>query len=304
VAIDSNGGKQIGEPEPVIQTAATEDYPSTSTDGKRLVWVSDSSGNFEVWKRDGTTEDVSPLTATPNAMEERALISPDGADVAFVRERADGGRELRLMPFDGGVDRLLVDRIDGIISWSGNSERVVYYTNPIPVGQQFTLFTVDKQFTLFTVDKASGAIRTLSENLMNGACLSPNDRWLAFTDPPNAGRGGDAPLYVSPVQDYVAAPRNEWIKITKGEHGAYRPWWSPDGRLIYFFSFRHGFACVFAVRFDPSSAQPLGEEFPVVEIHEGTRKIWAQSLGGASDRLFLSMREDRGNIWIAVPEED
>ncbi|HUG81529.1 MAG TPA: protein kinase [Bryobacterales bacterium] len=294
VAIDSNGGKQIGEPEPVIQTAATEDYPSTSTDGKRLVWVSDSSGNFEVWKRDGSTEEVSPLTATPNAMEGRALISPDGADVAFVRERADGGRELRLMPFDGGVDRLLVDGIYGIISWSGNSERVVYYTNPIPADQ----------LTLFTVDKASGAIRTLSENPIHGACLSPNDRWLAFTDPPNPGRGGAAPLYVSPVQDYVAAPRNEWIKVTKGEGGAYRPWWSPDGRLIYFFSFRHGFACVFAVRFDPSSAQPLGEEFPVVEIHEGTRKIWPQALGGASDRLFLSMREDRGNIWIAEPVED
>ena len=45
------------------------------------------SGNDDVWVRDNATGRSSALVVTPELAEYRALLSPDGSTVAFMRGR-------------------------------------------------------------------------------------------------------------------------------------------------------------------------------------------------------------------------
>ena len=38
-----------------------------------------------------------------------------------------------------------------------------------------------------------------------------------------------------------------------------KPFWSPDGNLLYFLSSRDGFLCLWAQWLDPSTKHPLGD---------------------------------------------
>ncbi len=252
VAIDSNAGKQLGEPKPVIQTtSANEMWPSWSADGTRLVWVSDRSGNMDVWKWDSDNRTPSQLTVTPNGQEDRALISPDGETVVFIR-RGDGAKTLHAIPFDGGLERELVDGGPGLLSWSGDSKRAIYHARVSPAGDPAVS-------EMFTVDVGTGDIRTLSKEALGAVNPSPDGRWLAFNQATTTSQASSARqnrLHIAPVRNGVAAPREDWIQMT--ETRVFYPWWSRDGNLIYFLSQRHGFRCVFAVRIDPSSGQRVG----------------------------------------------
>ena len=97
---------------------------------------------------------------------------------------------------------------------------------------------------------------------IHGAEISPDMKWLAFHTPD----GDESPVFITPMRDGQGAPEQHWIRIAdKGNNR--RPWWSPDGRILYFRSERDGFPCLWAQRLDPATKHPKGEPFPVTHIH-------------------------------------
>src|SRR5262249_43187647 len=63
--VDANTGKVTGELQRLTDDAAADTRPSVSHDGKKLVFLSDRSGNNDVWIKDLATGKETNLTATP-----------------------------------------------------------------------------------------------------------------------------------------------------------------------------------------------------------------------------------------------
>ena len=287
IAIDANSGKVTREPETVEASAADERFPTVSADGKRLAFVMGRSGNDDVWVRDNATGRSSALVVTPELAEYRALLSPDGSTVAFMRGRY-GNTELYVVPFEGGTEEKMADGVATIISWSADSERVVYATRGLT---EWNTIDVKTRDVVRLWDNPP-------DNRIGSPSLAPDDRWVIFGDASGRRRGGST-MAIAPIRDGAMAGPNEWIPLAgQGSRG----WWSPDGNLVYFYSTRDGFGCYWAWRLDPSAKQPMGKIIEVLHMHDGRHFLRQQAYGLASDRLYLAVRETTGNIWLAEPQ--
>ncbi len=82
--------------------------------------------------------------------------------------------------------------------------------------------------------------------------------------------------------------------------------WSPEsnGYPTYFFSRRDGFTCIWASHLDPESKRPVGDLKHVFGFHEQRRSLWPHAYGLAADKLYLSVQETTGNIWLAEPQTE
>lgn len=78
-------------------------FPRWSPDGKKIVFASDRSGNYEIWLMDAEGLEQKRLTDHP-AYDSHPTWSPDGRQIAFTSLR-DGGLRVWLIPSVGGEVR-------------------------------------------------------------------------------------------------------------------------------------------------------------------------------------------------------
>jgi hypothetical protein len=133
--------------------------------------------------------------------------------------------------------------------------------------------------------------------------LSPDERWIAFHVPaPQRHSVFIAPLAQPP------APENDWIRVTDGSGMDVWPFWSPDGRLLYFLSHRDGFRCIWVQPLDFATKKAVGLPINVLHIHSARRSLQTSRSAGemgmplTRNALVFSMREITGNIWMAERE--
>lgn len=99
--MDGSGGNQLP-----LTTVPSDNRPAWSPDGRTMVFMSDGrSGNFDIFRLDTTTRQVTQLTDSPN-FDMLPTVSPDGQSVAFVSNR-DGGWKIYVVSINGGAARLL-----------------------------------------------------------------------------------------------------------------------------------------------------------------------------------------------------
>ncbi len=201
-AIDASRGELNGEPEPVTASAGDERFPTVSADGAKLAFVRVQSDNFDVWIRDNETGVETPLVVTP-AREERALISPDGTKVAFVRG-AYGNFELFVIPTGGGVEEKLADRVTTIMPWSPDSRKIIYAS---PAFDQWSTIDVETREVVHILENPG--------NRVHSPTFSPDGQWLSLKVIEQPARV--ELTFIAPLRDGIAAPRSEWIRITKDQ---------------------------------------------------------------------------------------
>ena len=285
--IDANSDKLTGERRAVENTAANEFLPTMSADGKRLAFTMSRSGDLDVWVRDNVTGRSSALVVTPELREPRALLSPDGSTVAFVRGLY-GNYELFVVPFEGGAPEKLADGVATIISWSADSKRVLY----APRGVE----------TWNTIDIETRDITVLVDNPGNrihSPKLSPDGNWLLMKTLGTPKQAAGA--FIAPLRNGTVAPRSEWIMLAERRLGT-ACFWSPDGNLVYLPTPHEGSTCLFARLLHPGTKQPLGDPFPVLHMHDERHRPDYRLLTFGADRLYLGVRETTGNIWLAEPQ--
>lgn len=286
--IDHNAAKTGGEPMRMFPDALPRTTPSLSADGSRLTYVSRGLDGFGVRLRNMNSGAETTLVQSPVDM--RARLSPDGSAVAYNPTSSnEKERVIFLIPAAGGEARKLCDTCGLIYDWTPDGKSITYRTgNPM----RFARIEVatGRQVDIVADPKHS----------IYGALPSPDQRWIAIQ------YGGiDAPpgVFIAPAgTDGIARPSAEWIRVAERPGPNPRPWWSPDGNVVYYLS-GPGAAqvSIWARRLDPRTKQPRGEVF-LVWAPSAQRSLRASHVFGPAigdRRLIFPIWESTGNIWLA-----
>ncbi|MEZ5356849.1 MAG: protein kinase [Bryobacteraceae bacterium] len=284
LSADPNKGTVTGELHQLTRETGDDYYPDISADGSVIAFVSRRTGNNDVFLYDVRSGRQGALLVTPGR-EMYPKVSADGSVVAFTS--IDQRRLTVLyMPASGGVATKLCDDCGLVRDMTSDGARLLIQMGPPPY-----------------VAMMDVATRKISELLKHDRYpiyapkLSPDSKWVAFQV---VDRPTSRTIYVA----RMTSPR-EWIPVTDGKSMDRSPYWSPDGKLLYFLSERDSFRCIWAQRLDGASRRRVGEPFAVAHFHDAVRSMMnldgpAQvSVTVGPDRLVFSMGVNMANVWLA-----
>ena len=209
---------------PLTDDPGYEGEPTFSPDGETIAYVSDRTGNFEIFLKQVSGGPDVNITNNP-AEDVQPAFSPDGKQIAFVSTRESArdlgyenfgvpptGGDIWVMPALGGKPRRIAES-GNFPSWSADGASIVYMG-----GRAW-----NKQ--IYRVPAGGGEAREVPLELGVQASrgrfllypsLSPDGRWLLLQGP--------AGILVAP------GTGGEVRVIAKGR----RPVWAPDGRSIVY----------------------------------------------------------------------
>ncbi len=265
--------------------------PSVSADGSKLAYVSNRTGNFEVWIKNLLHGNEVALTHS-TVQESFPAISRDGTKVAY-----SDGTTIWLTAVGGGEQRALCERCGRPDDWSPDGKVITslpLYTSGI---------TSFDPVTSKSVEIANhGILHTTAPQ------LSPDGKWLTFHTFPNTRAAkptvsSKRQIFVAPYNGHPVPPA-KWIPITDGEALDREARWSSDGNQIYFLSDRDGFRCVWKRNLNPATKQPTGPILPVLHLHNSHLSLLHipdtgnVSLSPVGKKLIFAMGELSSNLWM------
>jgi Tol biopolymer transport system component len=261
--------------------------PMVAPHGDRLAFLSDRSGNDDVWVKDLKTGTERALTATAQD-EVSPLLSPDGSEVAF-GYRPPLRESIWLVSFNGAKSKQICADCGEPRAWLPDGTGLLY--QKLSQGESL----------VGRLDRSGRTVPLLhsSESALFSPSVSRDGKWLALIvrTPPNDHR-----VTVVPLHDGTAAAKPDWISVTEPGTWVNKPRWSPNGNLLYYISDRDGFTCIWVNRLDPLTKQPVGAPKAVMHFHTGSSSLdtaYGLELSVADDKLVVDIGESSGNIWLA-----
>jgi Tol biopolymer transport system component len=296
--LPTKGLSQSGTDIPrITQGRAFDANPSCSRDGKIVVFTFGSLGNRDVWLKDLQSGRETALTAT-SADEMSPIISADGLKVAYSLSSIPNQPIYVIdlsVPPDSSVPEKVCDDCGEPVGWSPDGSQILYVYGQSKLIGLFNLASSQKtqllRHTRYGLDQAQ---------------FSPDGAWISVV----AHTGPDhTMIYVLPFRDGAAAPEGQWLPITSGESWNDRPRWSPDGNLIYFYSKRDGYGCLWKQVLDRSTKQSIGAPSAVHHFHSSRLSLMHMRLNRmgisvAPDKLIFNLIETTGNIWMMQGESN
>ena len=275
----SNEGRSTGELQRLTTSLGADVRPSITPDGRRMVYNSNASGNWDIWFRDLQTGAESPLVSS-EANEEHPRISSSGDEVIYRINH-----DVFIVPAAGGLARKLTANCATTMPWMMHGRSFVCLEGP--------------GSSLFDVD--SGKSKLLVDGINLAARLSWDDKWLIFY---RNLSNGQTKIFISPVLPDRPARDADLIAVTTGQTWDALPEFSPDGNLVYFESERDGSRCLWAQRLDDATKHPVGDPFAVQHFHRAGLSLMhvvpgQRALTVAKDKIILTAVERKGNVWLA-----
>ena len=178
-------GRAGGDATRLTSGPALDLQPVFSPDGERILFVSDRSGNENLWVADADGSDLRPLTTERgNFHFDDPEWSPDGEYVLVRRNEAgspNAGRTPWLIHVDGGRGVELHDEARGLgFRWSPD-ERYVYYRGG-PDGTSLRGNGLPESSQIMRLDRRTGDIAPITP-VPSGAArpaISPDGRMMAY----------------------------------------------------------------------------------------------------------------------------
>lgn len=201
--------------------------PSWSPDCSRIAFMSDRSGDEDIWVYSLETGAYQQMTFSYEgpglrAQEWGPAWSPDGSRIAFSSDRSDDD-DLWWVPATGGELHRITKRTlargrdqDRYPSWSPDGKRIAYASQA----------TKNWDIWIVTVDDTSAAPVQVTTDSTDEWCpaWSPNGRWISFM----SNRTGNIDIFAMP------AVGGDAVRITENPGSDQYPCWSADGKRLFY----------------------------------------------------------------------
>jgi eukaryotic-like serine/threonine-protein kinase len=292
VTLDTNRPRPTDKPQQLTRESGFQTFPHISRDGTKLVFLSHTAYNDELWSLDLKTGKKLLLSSTISAKLE-PICRSDGSGVLFDDYSPSGGRALYAVSFSGGDLEKLCDQCGYPWDWSAEHKRILFWDSG---GTSVRAAMLNPE-----TGKRSVFLERPGTDFYHFQ-WSPDDRWIAFF---TVSAAQVSRLYVAPFTGDKGPSESAWIPITDGSTFEDIPNWSPDGNWLYSFSDRDGFLCIWAYHLDPRTKRSIGAPVGVFHSHglrlsirnniEDTRAISV-----AQDKIVFNQGEITGNIWMTT----
>jgi Tol biopolymer transport system component/predicted Ser/Thr protein kinase len=270
--------------QPILATARNELSPSWSLSG-RMAFITDRSGQDEVWLRDAQGDLERPIVTQsdfpddPTHVISNVAISPDGGRVAYVRiggksqgalwiSPATGGRPASV-PISGGTP-------DGF-SWSpdGNSIAVLGGF----VGGQLAVVRIGSDRGPSLLGPRCGAAPAWSPDGHWIACAVPSEAAILLISPD----GKESHKLPSPVRTYG----QDFITV-----------WSRDSSTIYIASSLSDPARLDAINVLTGASQKIADLGPDISFEGSRNGCLSGSLAPDGKSFATTLAKTTSDIWI------
>ncbi|MEO6258964.1 MAG: protein kinase [Thermoanaerobaculia bacterium] len=263
-------------------------FPSVSPDGRHLIVnrFDPAHRNSDLWLYDLDGTSNTRLTFGGGNMESSAIFSPDNRSVAIFEYVADAGATSRsafsIQPAGGGTRESLSFTTGSYIQvedWSRDGRTLLITEQRDKSGNDIEVIHLDgdrKPLPLVQSDADE-----------QGARFSPDGRWMAYM----SNATGRAEVYVT---NYPSASGKWQVSTNGGE----RPFWSADGKQLYYQENDH--VVVAAVHDGPSFSadashvvEALGDHIADYAVAQNGRIVALREIdpGSAPLTLVLNWRE-------------
>jgi Tol biopolymer transport system component/DNA-binding winged helix-turn-helix (wHTH) protein len=276
---DLNRGSPKGALERITQGPAWHEYPTLSSNGGYVAYVSSQSGPLNIWLRALATGQESQVDSA-SFVQRYPVANGSAGRIAF--SSFESGKRLVYVSAPGGVPEKLCEGCLRATDWSREEKALLIFGgNPY----QINLLDIASR-------QQAALLKHATHSLLYGR-FSADNRWVSFTEriQPNRAR-----IMIAPIDGPRPVPESDWIKIAE-EQAADWANWSPDGKTLYFTSARDGHFCLWGQRIDANSHTPVGPAFAALHLHG--RVSYSQggwSAGGG--RIAMALNESTGNIWL------
>jgi len=262
----TNGPIVIGL-EQLTDSPGVQSDPCLSPDGKMLLFVSRDGDDFDIFlQRVGGANPIN-LTADCSFDDYSPAFSPDGNRIAFRSQREGGG--LFVMGATGESPQRVSD--DGFDpAWSPDGARIVYASENVE--DPYSRSTIAQ---LWMLELASRERRLLYKGDAVDPSFSPSGSRVAFW----AAINGIRDIWTVP------AAGGEPQAVTDDTHTDWNPFFSTDGRTLYYISDRSGRPNLWRVPIDEASGRVIGPPSPVTT---GTTPIDGASISSDGQRVTLA----------------
>lgn len=105
----SADGKMLGEPRPICTTTRRNFDPQISADGRRVVFISNRSGVYEIWTSASDGSNCVKLTTSVALFPGSPRWSPDGTMIVFDGRDEKGNADIYSVSAEGGMVRRLTN---------------------------------------------------------------------------------------------------------------------------------------------------------------------------------------------------
>ncbi len=272
------GGRTPGPPRLTFQRLTSqpggETKPALSPDGETVAFVSTASGNRDIWVQRVGSDKAIDLTADSSVDEMDPAFSPDGSLIAFHSDR-DGGGLFVMGPLGESVRRVTAGGFSP--DWTPDGKEIVY------ADEEITSPLLRSRSRLWAANVASGQKRPLVATDGVEPAVSPHGLRVAYW-----GLKGDTAqrdVYTIPLaglEDGEAA-----VPVTDDAAVDVSPFWSPDGKTLYFGSDRGGSFNLWRVPIDERTGRTRGEPEPVT-LPTTWEGIFPGSFRGARSRSRIA----------------
>ncbi len=284
--VGSRGGSGVAGSAPLSFQQLTdlpgeERQAQLGPNGTAFVFVSDASGNPDIYLQRVGGRNPNNLTADSPAADTAPSFSPDGERVAFRSDRDGGG--IFVMGSTGESMKRLTD-FGYDPAWSPDGTQIVFSSGD---GQNPWSRTALAQ--LWVVPSSGGEVRQLTKA---GDAVqpswSPGGKRIAFWGLRHDS--GQRDLWTIPAD---AAGEATPVEVTSDPAVDWNPVWSPDGRTLFFASVRGGSMNLWRVAIDEASGRPRGEPQPVTTPSRMSGSI---SLSRDGRQLMFVSSDQRSTI--------
>jgi eukaryotic-like serine/threonine-protein kinase len=227
-----------------------ESWPTLSPDGKTVAYQKRVNGRSDVYALRVGGKNPTNLTAGLAGDHGEPSFSPDGRFIAFRSENGASG--IFVMEATGESPKRLTD-FGHTPAWFPDGKRIALTTEAATDPAYASALS-----KLWIVDVESGEREEIPGVMAQQPSVSPNGLRIAYWGY-QSGAGGQRDIFTVGTGSGRGSP----VAVTADAALDWSPFWSGDGRLLYFASDRGGTMNLWRVGIDEESGKVEGDPEPV-----------------------------------------